>query len=69
MTPICERIFNILSEIELNQTGWECGEDVMTFNGEPIGMTIDRHRQIDRWWPELKVRLAEYLAKRLEGET
>ena len=63
-----ERIKVILDEIELNQAGWEVGEDIMTFNRVPIGMTIDRHRQIDRWWPELKERIAEYLAERLSEE-
>jgi hypothetical protein len=59
------KLLEILNDIELDQARWEDGEDVMLFNGEPIGMTIGRHRQIDRWWPALKIRLAELIAKEL----
>jgi hypothetical protein len=47
-----------LDAIELRQTGCE---DIMTFNGTPIGMTVSKNIEIDRWWTDLKASLAHYL--------
>ena len=55
-------ILDALDTIKLSQTGWDDGEDIMTFNGKPIGATLTRHREIDRWWPGLKRELADFLA-------
>lgn len=66
MSELEIRIQTLLDEIKLGQTCWEGNEDVMTFNGEPIGATISRHKQIDRWWPDLKRRLASYLSEHME---
>lgn len=62
-----ERILAILDTIELSQVGWEDREDIMTFNGEPIGATI-YNAEIDRWWPSLKIQLAGYIADNLAVE-
>ena len=51
----------ILDSVQLSQCGWEAGEDIMTFNGKPIGMTIPRNIAIDRWWPDLKAQLVDLL--------
>ena len=60
-------LLQILDEIKLSQCGWEGNEDVVTFNGEPIGATITKHRrEFDRWWPDLKEHIAEYVAKRTQ---
>jgi len=63
-----EKILEALNEIKLSQTGWEGREDIMTFNGNSIGMTISHNIEIDRWWPELKEKLAEFINNYLEQE-
>ena len=55
-------ILDVLETIELRQVGWEGSEDIMTFNGEPIGATVSGRLEIDRWWPDLKRELARTLA-------
>lgn len=66
MEKEAKRILEILNTIELKQTGWEGDEDIMTFNGEPIGATIrNTGLEIDRWWSSLKRYMAEYLAEKL----
>ena len=55
----------ILEDIRLNQTGWEGNADIVTFNQQPIGMTVSGNIEIDRWWPSLKKHLAENLAEKL----
>jgi len=60
-----QQVLEALNQIKLSQTGWENREDVMTFNGKPIGGTISPRREIDRWWPELKQELARFLAEKL----
>lgn len=62
-------IKKILDEIELNQCGWEGDEDIMTFNGQPIGATLGGSREIDKWWPELKTHIAAYIAERMPTRT
>ncbi len=62
-------IRTILDTIELNQVGWEGDEDIMTFNGTPIGATLSGHRETDRWWPDLKCHIAQYLADKLPCKT
>jgi len=63
---IKEEILAVLDEIKLSQTCWEDDEDIMTFNGKPIGCTIPRIRgNIDRWWPELKKEIASFLIDNL----
>jgi hypothetical protein len=54
-----------LDRIVLRQEAWEDDEDIMTFNGSPIGATIGRRGrtiQIGRWWPSLKDEIAQWLA-------
>jgi hypothetical protein len=61
-------ILAALNTIRLSQTGWEGSEDIMTFNGEPTGATILRNVEIGRWWPELKEKIAKYVAAFLTRE-
>jgi len=62
-----KEIKEILDTVKLSQTGWESSEDIVLFNGSPIGMTITKHsREFDRWYPEFKEKLAELLAEKLE---
>ncbi len=60
-----EKILSILNEINLGQTGWEGNEDVMIFNGKPIGATFTVYLDFSRWWPAFKKELAHYLAEKL----
>jgi hypothetical protein len=61
-----EKIMKSLDEVKLSQSGWEGNEDIVIFNGKPIGMTIsNRNLELGRWWPELKEHLAIHLAKSL----
>ena len=63
-----KEVLYLLDSIKLSQTGWEGSEDVMTFNGQPIGATVsNRGLEIDRWWPELKTTLAKQIAHHLDG--
>jgi hypothetical protein len=57
-----QEILDQLEKIQLRQVGWEGNEDVMTFNGEPIGATFSNRLEIDRWWPSLKRELAKFLS-------
>jgi hypothetical protein len=59
------KLKRIFDSIQLSQCGWKAGEDIMTFNGTPIGMTIHRNIAINRWWPDLKTHLAEHIANEL----
>jgi hypothetical protein len=65
--PDIEKIKDILDEIKLDIAGWERNENIVTFNGSPIGATISKNSrpEIDRWWPSLKSHIAIYLAERL----
>ena len=50
-----QKIFDIIDDIKLIQCGWELGEDIVLYNGEPIGMTITKHnREFDRWLSDFK---------------
>ena len=47
-----------LEKSELSQTGWEDGEDVVLLNGEPVGMTVTRHKiEFDRFWNSVKAKI------------
>jgi len=54
--------------IELKQEAWEANEDIVTFNGNPIGATISRYGRSDwkRWFPEFKELLSARLVRALE---
>jgi hypothetical protein len=53
-------ILDRLEQIELKEVGWEDGENILTFNGDPIGSTIRRNIEVNRWWPALKRELAKW---------
>jgi hypothetical protein len=57
-----QEILDKLNKIVLVDVGWEDRERIMTFNGKPIGATISRRPEIDRWWPSLKRELVQVLA-------
>jgi hypothetical protein len=59
------KIKRILDSVSLGQCGWEAREDIMLFNDKPIGATISRNIEIGRWWPDLKIHIAEYIANEL----
>jgi hypothetical protein len=51
-----------LNQIRLSQCAWEDREDIVTFNGNPIGCAISGRIEIDRWWDGLKDALSKWLA-------
>jgi hypothetical protein len=60
------KIKQILDSAYISTTGWEGRESIMLFNDKPIGATIScRNLEIGRWWPDLKIHLAEYIAEEL----
>jgi hypothetical protein len=48
-----------LDKMDIKIAAWEADEDIMTFNGRPIGGTLSRRGglQIDRWWLSLKIEI------------
>ena len=62
-----ERILEILDEIEIAKVGWEDDDDIITFNGMPIGGTVSRRSnlELDRWWPSMKKEIAQLVYLRL----
>ena len=63
-----EKILKILDNVTIAQAPWECGEDIVTLDGKPIGATITRHsREFNRWWPEFKIELSKILAENLRS--
>jgi hypothetical protein len=60
------KIKRILDSTSLSQCGWEGHEDIVLFNDKPIGATIsNRNLELGRWWPDLKIHIAEYIANEL----
>jgi hypothetical protein len=57
-----QEILAKLDTVALSTAAWEEHEDIMTFNGKPIGMTVSGRLEIHRWWPALKREIAELLA-------
>ena len=58
-----QQILDRLNGADLREVPWEDGEDILTFNGEPIGSTIRRNIEVPRWWPALKQEIAKLLAE------
>jgi hypothetical protein len=60
-------ILKILDQIDLDQTEFDFGQDVMIIDGKPIGRTAGRADfGIKLWWDELKLELAEFLEPRIK---
>ena len=53
-----KEIVERLKKAKLSQIGWEDGEDVVLLNGEPVGMTVTRHKiEFDRFWNSVKAKI------------
>jgi hypothetical protein len=49
----------------LREMPWEDDEHVMEFNGEPIGGTIRSGKEIDRWFPEFKKKVKDFIRQEI----
>lgn len=62
-------IVKSMDSIDVRVTGWDCGEDIMTFNGSPIGATLPKGIDPHRWWGSLRETIKAHLKSAALGDT